>query len=299
MAWLAALGGLSALGSIASSVVQARAAGKAAARSRAAGEQAVDELRGGFNQSLADLQGGYDQGAQRLQQAYDLYGAGLQPTRDFYSQQQQAGVSGLQRLQDAILGGPSAGQAMLAQDPGYALRQQQGELSLQRAAAASGTFGSGGNFKNFLRFNQDLASQEYSNALNRIMSLVDIGQQGAQGLTGLAGAQAGILGSQAQLGINRGQALADLRQGQSANIANALTGNASQLAQFDAARANAIAQGIAGVTNSATNVAQMYGFQNFLNNQSTAGLQQPTQPSYMAPSTPGLSAPYIPAWRMG
>lgn len=52
-------------------------------------------------------------------------------------------------------------------DPGYAFRQAEGEKAMERAAAARGDRLSGGQAKNLLRFNQNLASDEYSRAWNR------------------------------------------------------------------------------------------------------------------------------------
>ena len=52
-------------------------------------------------------------------------------------------------------------------DPGYAFRMSEGLKGLERSAAARGGLLSGTGLKNIERFGQDLASQEYQNAVNR------------------------------------------------------------------------------------------------------------------------------------
>ena len=52
-------------------------------------------------------------------------------------------------------------------DPGYAFRQQQGNLGVERSAAARGSQLSGATMKALQRFNQNLASDEYGRAFDR------------------------------------------------------------------------------------------------------------------------------------
>lgn len=52
-------------------------------------------------------------------------------------------------------------------DPGYGFRQSEGEKVLQRAASAQGGIGSGRFLKDAMRFNQGLASDEFSRAYDR------------------------------------------------------------------------------------------------------------------------------------
>jgi hypothetical protein len=79
-------------------------------------------------------------------------------------------------------------------DPGYAFRKQQGEMGLDRAAAASGRVGSGRYMKDAMQFNQGLADQSYGDAYNRfqtnrankmnaLQSLGGVGQTSANTLT--------------------------------------------------------------------------------------------------------------------
>lgn len=55
-------------------------------------------------------------------------------------------------------------------DPGYQFRQQQGQQALERSAAARGGLLSGAAMKDAMRFNQGLASDEYTNAFNRFQT---------------------------------------------------------------------------------------------------------------------------------
>jgi hypothetical protein len=55
-------------------------------------------------------------------------------------------------------------------DPGYEFRQQQGQQGLERSAAARGGLLSGAAMKDAMRFNQGLASDEYTNAFNRFQT---------------------------------------------------------------------------------------------------------------------------------
>ena len=58
-------------------------------------------------------------------------------------------------------------------DPGYQFRLNQANEAFQNAAYAKGIMGSGGTLKDFLKYNQDMASQEYTNAYNRAKDVYD------------------------------------------------------------------------------------------------------------------------------
>lgn len=53
------------------------------------------------------------------------------------------------------------------QDPGYEFRQSEGEKGINRSLAARGSYNSGAALKALDRYNQDYASNEFSNAYNR------------------------------------------------------------------------------------------------------------------------------------
>lgn len=111
------------------------------------------------------------------------------------------------------------------QDPGYWFRLQQGTQALQNSAAAGSGALSGAALKDLLNYNQDSASQEYTNAFNRyqtqqgnifsrLSSIAQLGQNAAAGV----GAQG------AQLAGNAGQALQNSGSAAGAGIVGA--GNA-------------------------------------------------------------------------
>lgn len=94
----------------------------------------------------------------------------------------QAGLKGQNRLMELLgLDGdpnsPGYGSAMrdfgmqdFQTDPGYQFRQEQGQQGLERSAAARGGLLSGAAMKDAMRFNQGLASDEYTNAFNRFQT---------------------------------------------------------------------------------------------------------------------------------
>lgn len=280
---------------------QANAARDAAAAARRAGQAGAAEIRGSLNQSIGDINQGYNAGQGYLGQAGQLLAGGdpmlqqgmannqalLGGAEGLFAQQRQVGSDALARINQAILGGdPNA----LQMDPGFAFRQQQGNQAIERAAAAAGSFGGGANLKDFARFNQNLASQEFGNAYNRALGLADMGNQAAaqtaglrqnlaqlnQGLlgqrVGLLGQQAGVLGQQANLGVDQGQALAGLRQQTAANIANSLTGTQAQVNNFGLQRANAQAAQIAGIGNALNQFGQQAAFLGMMNGGGLGGM---------------------------
>lgn len=125
-------------------------------------------------------------------------------------------------------------------DPGYQFRLSEGEKGINRAAAARGLFNSGPGYKNLLRFNQGLASDEFTNAFNRnrlsktdkfnrLASIAGIGQTSTEQL----GNQSSVLGQ---------------------SLANNITG-----------AGNARASGYVGGANAITGAINNYQQQNLLN----------------------------------
>jgi hypothetical protein len=82
----------------------------------------------------------------------------------------EAGATGITKL--AGMDPFSFSSANLAdwQDPGYAFRLNQGNEALTRTAAARGGVLSGSTIKAGLKFNQDMASQEYQNSFERALT---------------------------------------------------------------------------------------------------------------------------------
>ena len=62
---------------------------------------------------------------------------------------------------------PPSGQDVLAQDPGYQFRLDQGTGALQNSAAARGVLNTGGTLQDLINYGQGAASQEYGNAYAR------------------------------------------------------------------------------------------------------------------------------------
>jgi hypothetical protein len=149
---------------------------------------------------------------------------------------QQAGTAALGRLTGIMgLGGQPAtgGQQMLEMDPGYAFRLGEGMKALERLQAARGNMLSGGAIKAGQRFAQDVASQEYGSAYNRLANIAGLGQT--------TGTQLGAAGQ--QFGATAGETMAQ---------------QANALAAGRVGRTSAYTQGI----NTAANA-----FGNFANQQ--------------------------------
>lgn len=91
----------------------------------------------------------------------------------------QEGTAAFNRLAALSRGGPEAAQQFLTMEPGYGFRLGEGLKALERTQAARGNLLSGGAIKAGQRYAQDVASQEYSNAYNRLAQMAGIGPQAA------------------------------------------------------------------------------------------------------------------------
>ena len=130
--------------------LQSRAAGKAAAAEREQQDKA-----------LALQERMYEEGVAR-QQPF------LQTGTEFFN-----------RLADLQRGGPEAAQNFLTMDPGYGFRLNEGLKALERSAAARGGLMSGATGKALQRYGQDVASQEFGAAYNRLANLANVGPASA------------------------------------------------------------------------------------------------------------------------
>jgi len=90
----------------------------------------------------------------------------------------QTGTEFFNRLAAVQRGGPEA-QQFLQMDPGYQFRLSEGLKALDRQAAARGGLISGGALKAAQRYGQDLGSQEFGAAYNRLASMANVGPQAA------------------------------------------------------------------------------------------------------------------------
>jgi hypothetical protein len=148
----------------------------------------------------------------------------------------ETGTEFFNRLAALQRGGPGAAQQFLQQDPGYQFRLGEGLKALDRQAAARGGLISGAALKAAQQYGQDLGSQEYGAAYNRLAGLANVGPSAAGIMSGLGeryGAAAGqnlMAGGQAaaQGMLGAGSARASGYMG----AANALTGGLGQYLQY-------------------------------------------------------------------
>jgi hypothetical protein len=113
----------------------------------------------------------------------------------------------------------------LVKTPGYQFRLGEGEKAINRSTSATGNLLSGATLKGLTRYGQDYATNEYSNAYNRLAGLSGTGQTAATNIAGF--------------GAQSSQNIADLyTQGGNARAAgimgrgNALSGGIQDVAQF-------------------------------------------------------------------
>lgn len=133
-----------------------------------------------------------------------IYKEGVELQRPFY----EGGKEAFNRLTALSTGGPEAAQNFLTMDPGYGFRLGEGMKALERLQASRGGLLSGGAIKAGQRYAQDVASQEYGNAYNRLAQLADVGPRAA-GVTSQLGqnyatSAGGLMG---QSGVNSANAL--------------------------------------------------------------------------------------------
>ena len=139
---------------------------------------AAASLIGGAMQSR---QVGKAQAAEREQQDKALqlqqrvYEEGVQRQQPFLT----GGTEDYNRLRALMTGGPEAAQQFLQMDPGYGFRLSEGMKALERGAAARGGLLSGNMLRGAQRYGQDLASQEFGQAYNRLAGLANIGPAAA------------------------------------------------------------------------------------------------------------------------
>lgn len=139
---------------------------------------AAASLIGGAMQSRAV---GKAQAAEREQQDKALqlqqrmYEEGVARQQPFLA----GGTEDYNRLRALMSGGPGAAQQFLQMDPGYGFRLSEGLKALERGAAARGGLISGNALRAAQRYGQDLASQEFGQAYNRLAGLANIGPAAA------------------------------------------------------------------------------------------------------------------------
>lgn len=161
---------------------------------------AFGSLAGGYFQGQAAKEAAQTQ-ATAAQNALKLQQDMFEYQKSLLDPYQKAGKAALDRLTGTMgLGGTGSPQQMLEMDPGYAFRLGEGLKALERVQAARGNMLSGGAIKAGQRYAQDVASQEYGNAYNRLSNIAGLGQT--------AGTQLGAAGQ--QFGQTAGSAMGDV-----------------------------------------------------------------------------------------
>lgn len=191
---LAAAAGITAVAGIGSAVIGSKAASKASKAQVQSDAAAIAEQQRQYDLNRADLAPWREAGGQAIGQGYAM----LQPGYDYTA------------------------------SPGYQWRLGQGEQAIQGSAASRGHLLSGGTLKDLANFGQGLASQDYNDQFNRMMSIASGGQQAATS-TGQFGQQSATnIGNLLQA---QGQARASGYQNQASAINGGL-GNIATLAQL-------------------------------------------------------------------
>ncbi|EJN10473.1 hypothetical protein PMI42_06249 [Bradyrhizobium sp. YR681] len=184
-------------------------------------EEAAGQQIAGINAGKSAATGDIQQGIGALNTNYTQ---ALQPYLTNYSNA-NAGVDQLKNL----LGlngqqGTDAAMKSLQATPGYQFQLQQGNNSINAAAAANGTLASGKQLIDLSNYNQGLAGTTYQNAVNNLQPFLSSSNSNAAGIagtyTGLGNATAGQYNSLANLdytaatGIGNANANATLAQNQ-------------------------------------------------------------------------------------
>jgi hypothetical protein len=163
---------------VASSLIGANAAGKAASTQAGAANRAAELQQQQFERQV-ELQAPF----------------------------REAGVRALPELEAASRYTPF-GMSQFQADPGYAFRLSEGQKALDRSAAARGGLISGGALKAATRFGQDMGSQEYTNAFNRYQTERSARLNPLQSLAGMSQTATNQLGAAGQnYATNAGNAL--------------------------------------------------------------------------------------------
>jgi hypothetical protein len=179
------------------------------------------KAQAGAARSAADAQLQASREANALQQR--MYEEGVARQQPFL----QGGTEDYNRLRSLMSGGPGAAQQFLQMDPSYGFRFGEGLKALERSAAARGNLLSGATLKGVQRYGQDLASQEFGNAYNRLAGLASIGPSAAGVMNNLGQNYAGATGQNLMAG---GQAAAQGLLGAGAARGSAYIGGANALA---------------------------------------------------------------------
>jgi hypothetical protein len=112
------------------------------------------------------------------QQAADISQQQYEQTRQDLAPWRAAGEQALNKL-IPMSEYQKFGMDQFQQDPGYAFRLSEGQKALDRSAAARGGLISGGAMKAAQRYGQEMGSQEFQNAYNRLAGIAQLGPSAA------------------------------------------------------------------------------------------------------------------------
>jgi hypothetical protein len=181
----------------------------------------------------------------------DLQNQQWQQTQQNLAPFMQLGSSNINALQNALnnpifnqqFSAPTEAQAQ--QTPGYQFTLNQGLKSVQNSAAARGLGSSGAALKGAASYTTGLADSTYNDVFNRALSTFNTNYGNASANVNRL---AGIVGS----GQNAASGLGALGAQTSANIGNTITSGANAAAAGTIGSANAISNGLNGITNGIT-----------------------------------------------
>jgi hypothetical protein len=271
--------------------MQADATREAAQRSAEAGALGAQEIYDAGQRSQDYARQGQLEALAQYELARQYAEAQRSQLGQYYDQARQVGGSALQRYQDAMLRGQ---QGAVYSDPAFGFRQAQASTAAGELAARAGLDPALMQQGDWARYNQQLADQEYSNALNRLQGL---GGLGTAATSAYAGADMATLetinrarGATAAEQLGGNQYRAQLAQNAAGAYGNALTGNASNVANYEIQRANALAMGAANVNNALQNAGQSLLFYYMANRPQQAAAAAQYDP-YLQPTTSARPAP--------
>lgn len=141
-------------------------------------ERAANESEQRYKDAYGDIAGGYASALGYQQPFYDY------------------GTNALDRFKKWETD-PNA----IMSDPSYKFRLNQGQEGVENSAAARGGLLSGNALRGISDYNQQSASQEYSNEFQRWMNRLGIGQGAAANMSNLASGRAGALSN---INVRRG-----------------------------------------------------------------------------------------------
>lgn len=193
----------------------------------------------------------------------------------------------LSALQNGTFGPGSIGPAptftaptgvTMTNDPGYQFQLNQGDLGIERGAAASGGAFTGGTLKSLAGYNQEMGNTAYQSVFNNALSGYGAQLQQYQANLGAQAQAYNQLLTPAQIGESAAAGAGSLGVQSSGQIGNTLTNLGSAQAAGTIGSATALSGGLAGATNSLT----LPLYLQYLN-QGGGGGAAPVPSSYLQP----------------